>query len=173
MRLHLPLLAAALVAASGGVASARAENTPLTDIPSFSYADGTYATWAGTLVATGAPTGPVKCPAYITYNAKVTITPIGPVAPNTAIAGEASYAWSPTKSVANQYDVSGAVPGGPELVNAPLVVSMMVVYKASTPPEGLPVSFIVKLSANTTVTQTLRLISHVQCAPVGEPGHAL
>jgi hypothetical protein len=179
MRPRYSFFVLALIAASAGSASAKALNpgAPLAEIPSFTVTVPNYATYQGkpigvtfngTLSAKNPPAGPVTCPASIEYDVKVTMT-ASAYPPNFAVADPISWSWAPSKSLAGVYDVSNAYPGQ-GLLNAPLVASILVTYKTSSPAEGSPVTFVVKLGGQAG-TQELRVVSHVQCAQRRMPAH--
>src|ERR1700693_361628 len=171
MRTRLSLIATALVIASAGVASARALNpgAPLTDISSFTVNVPNYGTYQGPAIAVlfkgrmaakNPPPGPVPCPVSIEYDVKVTMTPSANP-PNVAFADPFTYQWAPSKSLAGVYDVSNAYPGQ-GILNAPIVTSVLVTYKTSSPSEGSPVTFFIDLGGQVG-KQELRVVSHVQC----------
>ncbi|MBV9440659.1 MAG: hypothetical protein JOZ24_11765, partial [Candidatus Eremiobacteraeota bacterium] len=145
---------------------------PLADVPSFSVTVPNFAssggqpisvTFAGSITAkTLTPPG-VPCASTVEYDAKVTLTPSASP-PNIAFARPVSYSWAPSKSLAGAYDVNNA-PSGQGLLSVPLVSSAMITYKASSPAEGSPVTFLVDFGPPIG-KQMLRVVSHVQCPAV-------
>ena len=143
-----------LVAANvGGVPPAQ-----IADIPSFRGNVPGFGTWGGTLVATNAAAGLVKCPISIGYRANVTFAPrgVGPLSP-----GVVRYNWAPSTSLAGNYTVTNAQ-AGQAGVSAPLTVMATITYQVSSPAAGSPVSFFVELGQS--AKQQLRVVSHVACA---------
>ena len=152
-------VAALLVSANAVSAKEVGPVTPLVDIPSFTLAVPGFATYAATIVATGTPSGSVKCPVWIQYVAKVTLTP---ATPGKVIASPVEDSWTPARSLAGSYDVSGDGNPSQSLLSAPLMSTFTVTFKASTASEGLPVTFFLKVPGQ-TAKQELRVVSHVQC----------
>jgi len=177
MKAFFSICAAALAIAFAGSAQAKEVGpvTPPIDVPSFTLTVPNYAnfngspvsvTFNGTIASKYAPAGPVKCPVTVEYDVKVSMTQ-SIYSPTNAVAAPVSYSWAPSKSLTGMYDVANAQ-AGQALLSAPLVSSIDVTYKASTPAEGMPVSFYIQIG-NQPQKQMLRVVSHVQCLGVRAP----